>query len=506
MSRNAKAASKAPGRKAGGALIALFVLYVLLLIYSHRDSLIAFLGDSQDYLETSQLPLFSLGFFTRRPFTVPLVYKVLAQNPLAIVFAQLSLHAGCWFFLAWSAMRAMTSRFMKWGALAAILGFSLTVPVNLWNLSILSESIANSLTACLVGLVMLLLGDWPSDSKCESEEGALRCRCLLALALVVAFFWSFARDTNPYGLLIVAGLLLVLTSIRRVRGVASNRLFIGLAAALLGIAGLQSLLLSYSDRAPWNYAMSTVICNRILPVPEYRSFFEDAGMPAGPVIMKFAGKTNEYMENESLLKPDPSQVDRVFDQWVRERGFATYVSFLLHHPVTGLGWVWNLREELISPKPRRSWRPPPTVIFQLFQGRRVPLMWMWARGNFNGESGPTLLLTRILFPAWRGFWFVVLLLGVVSAGTFFLGRRAPVACLPLVLLLISFTQAFVIGLADCAEVDRHAIGVAILIRVAALLSLFNIADELLTAKALGGAVLNLKAFRKAGVWLSKGGI
>jgi hypothetical protein len=457
------------------ALVVVCVVYALLLLWSHRNSAIAFLGDFKDYLDTSKLSLLSLQFYARRPFTVPLVYKFLAQNPAEIVSAQLAVHAVCWLLLAVAVWRSIKSRVVQWLAVVAILGLSLTVQINIWNFSILSESIADSLTALLVALILFTLNPRPPFGT-DSAQGVRLNKRQLSLLFVTAFFWSFSRDANPYGLLAASAILLVLLAVGRMRRMVRPRLILCMVIFLAGTFGLQSCLLSRSVRHPWTAALSDVICTRILPVPEFRRYFAQKGMPADGPIMQFAGETNEYMQNQFSPEPDPSKIDKPFDEWVGSHGVATYMSFISSHPLTVLGWVWDLRGQLISPRLRRSWMPPATVVFQLHWGKRIPMYWMWPRGTINGETGLTIWLSNLLFPAWQGFWWIALLLGAASVSTFFLARRSYVAWVPIALIIIGFSQALLVALGDSAEVDRHAIGAAVLVHIGALLGLLVVLD------------------------------
>lgn len=466
-------ASRAQGgnrleRGEGGGLLVflLFLAYLLLLSFGYREGSVVLSGDAEDYLRQSRFDLWDLQFWVRRPFVVPLFYRLFGPSPLTLVTAQVFFHAAAWGVLALSLAKVVRNRLLKGLALAGVLLFSLTEEVALWNLNLLSESVAHSLWALSLA-ALLLLTERAQGEGVRGED--------LVVFLVFVVLWAFTRDTHAY-VLLAAGLILAATAIH---GWIKGRLWRrkALAAALFFSAfGLSQVAMESSERTPWTYSLTTVVCQRILPDGEARVFFRRQGMPYSAVLEGFQGKFNAYMVNRLSERPDSSKMDPVFEEWVLRDGRRVYMKFLLSHPATVLRWLCRERMGALSPvlDAVNYGIAPTTLAYLPAVSSSAPWLPLSSRQAVNGRLDGLVPLFRILYPP--GEWPVWAALAL--ALTCGLMGKTPKTWLPLVLWSASFVEAVVVVLADPGEIDRHAAGAAMGFRAALWLALLFLAVRL----------------------------
>ena len=135
------------------------------------------------------------GLVQGRPFTVPLFYKLVGNVPRAVATFQFLFSVACWGVLAVLVARAVQVSLLKPIAFLIVLLFSLSDQIIMWDSFLLSESIALSLMALLVASGVWLLEGWHWGKA--------------LFLVVVAFLWTFTRDTNPWVILMLAALLIV---------------------------------------------------------------------------------------------------------------------------------------------------------------------------------------------------------------------------------------------------------------------------------------------------------
>lgn len=459
----------------GRILLLSFLFYLICLLYCYRSSTLMFAGDSSDYIRGAMLPLFSLGFFSYRPFTITLVYRLLGADPPTIVLFQILFYAGSWFFLARALMLWMRNRTMAWVSFGTVLLFSLSIELNMWNMAVLSESLSLSTTALFLAVVLVWL-----RKIGEGQKNAGSSRGWTAALVVTAFFWSFTRDAHPYVLLLLSAAIPFAFLFRRVRKRLGYKTATAIGLAFLSTFLVQTWFLRHSPKTPWTYPLTTDICSRILPDPEARDFFYKAGMPHSKILMEFSGRHNAYSENLLSDHPDKSKIDPVYDRWVLKEGMRTYFSYVLSHPFKALGWVWETRRHWIAPSLRGEHygRAPTTLVYQRVARRSRLVLPLCSTGLVNGEVLLTSEITGLFFP--MGFWVVpaAFLLGLLVLLAF-RWRRSPVLFVPLSLFLGGLFLAVVTVIGDANEIDRHAICVAMLLRLSLLFSVLLISDAIL---------------------------
>jgi len=162
------------------ALIGISLFYLVLQVKSFLDVREAVLiGDSWSYLYGASLDLNDPAFFSeRRPWAILLIYKILGSSQGAIELFQLSASTLAWLWLAWVFVRSIKNQWIKVIGFSAILGFSLSPAVQVWNHTVLSESLSISLMIIILALFIGLSQQW-------------KWRYLLLLILFFLFWMSF---------------------------------------------------------------------------------------------------------------------------------------------------------------------------------------------------------------------------------------------------------------------------------------------------------------------------
>ena len=130
------------------------------------------------------------AFHSTGPF-----YKLVGNVPRAVATFQFLFSVACWGVLAVLVARAVQVSLLKPIAFLIVLLFSLSDQIIMWDSFLLSESIALSLMAILVASGVWLLEGWHWGKA--------------LFLVVVAFLWTFTRDTNPWVILMLAALSIV---------------------------------------------------------------------------------------------------------------------------------------------------------------------------------------------------------------------------------------------------------------------------------------------------------
>jgi hypothetical protein len=411
---------------------ALTALYVLFRAGSFSN-IPTRLTDTASYEQVASLPLWRWRFYTgQRGFTLPLLYKLFAGGEARTV-AQLVISILAWLVLAGTVARCVRHSVVRPVAFAAVLIFSLTTEVILWDTLELSESLTFSLTALLVAAWLAVVRR-PTWTR-------------VVLVLVVALLWSFARDTNAYILLLV-GVIAALTLLDRSWRTRKAALAVGCVAIGLATVG------SANAGHRWVQPLRDVVVHRVLTHPALRSYFVAHGLDA---------RTN--------WTDGP---------WFHHRARGVYVGYLLRHPGYLLAAPLSGRQEALysTPDNADSLLDPSTKSYDNDASHRfLPL---------------PRVLERVAFP--RGVALLCLLVALVVAAAAVLAWRGlaeAVWLVPGVILLSTYPHLLVVWHLSGVEVDRHALEAALLLRLALLLLVLLCLDVLVSprrgsARPLGG--------------------
>jgi hypothetical protein len=235
---------------------------------------------------------------------VPLFFRALGRDARVIVVVQAALSAASWGVLALVLARRCSSSLVGLGVGAAVLVFSMTATVAIWDAHLLSESLSISLLVLLIAASIRAF-DQPSRAR-------------IAVAVGVGGIWVFARDPNAYMLgfaALAVGFLVLVGSLPR------PAFMIATAWAVLAIAALAAQ--SASPR--WELALYDILGKRILTDRSATQEFARAGMPVTPQVSAMADRTAEM---GFLTKPELAELRR----WTRNHGRETYLRYVLYHP------------------------------------------------------------------------------------------------------------------------------------------------------------------------------
>lgn len=351
------------------ALTGLYVLFRVGSFTNRADRI----TDTSGYEHVASLPLWSIRFYTgERGFTIPLFFKLLTTSE-ARFLGQLVFSTAAWLVLAAVIVRHIHSRSLRPIAFAAVLAFSLTTEVILWDTLLLSESVTLALTVLLLVAWIALIGD-PRPR-------------LAGAVIVLSLLWAFARDTNAYVLLVV-GLFVAVTLVRSAYRRVKLVLVAGCCAIFLADYG------SADAGKRWRQPLVDVVVHRVITHPSITSYFEHLGLDV--------------------------HSNWVASGWIDVRGRSVYLHYLVSHPGYTLAAPFIGRQEALysTPSNPASLIDPELKIYNDNASLRfLPL---------------PRLAEKVLFP--RGIALILVVLGVVLASALVVARFAgadPVWLVPL---------------------------------------------------------------------------
>ena len=253
------------------------------------------------YFDSAEYDILDFTGAARRPWTTPLLYRLVPGEETSLVVAQALIGAVAFTALAVSASTWFRDRRVAMVAALAVAVIGLVRPVTNWDTTKLSESLAISLTILLVAAWVLL---------------ARRPHVATAVTvLVVAVPWVFVRQS----LMPMAWLIAVLTIVAAVvawRRAGAWKVMAGLAVGLVAVAGLATAYYG-QNREIVNHNLTVIVADRMAPHPERLDFFMARGMPipeSGDMGFASLGE------------------DQEFQAWIEERGQEVYAEFLLTNP------------------------------------------------------------------------------------------------------------------------------------------------------------------------------
>lgn len=449
------------GRVLGYGLIVL--VYVLLLTLCRilvQD--VAQLVDTRSYVEAAYTPLDSSAFWAGpRPFTLPLVYKAFGTSPSSVTTVQLGFHALSWTLLAACVARLMRMGRLKPVAFALVLLFSLSPEILIWNWVMLSESVSISLLAVFTASWL-----WLVTGRRWHKVGTL---------VAVAALWVFARDSNAWQLLMIAGL--VALSAPRLRGRAT---YLALAVAFVGL--FTASYLTSNVTARWAVPLQNVVADRVLPSPERTAYFAAHGMPVTPGLMEADDPRPRRIALRRALMEDSHLSG--FRKWLYERGKLTYLQFLLSHPAWLLLEPVRNSHELSSSGlvPGSGERSMPQA-----QGA-LPNPPAYTLPNFSRlVREPLAKLTDLVGPGvlWVAAALCTALLIIAITGRH--TRVPPRVLVALSMVALAYPGALVTWHGDSNELVRHALSIDVQLRLGLWLLILFGTDSVTRRHVFGGA-------------------
>jgi hypothetical protein len=371
-----------------------------------------------------------------RPWTVPLVYKLLANAPERIFMFQSAFSILSWGVLAVFATRAMRVRLLGVVAFVAVLVFSLSAEVSMWDGVMVCDSISLSLMALFIASWLWLLEGWDFRKA--------------GVVIGAAFLWAFAYDTNAWAVVMIGLLLVFMAAIGRAR-----KSYFLIAAVLVMIFAASDFTANKARR--WRVAFINTVGTRILPSPERTEYFAQSGMPITPALTRLTGK-KAWAENWAFFK-DPALAE--FRDWLHARGKSSYVRFLLSHPAVTILEPLRHPEELLASELRNyapiGFSPVLRGAFaEIVYPKKWALVWIWAAAIILGVA----VGTRI----WKH-------------NTAFL--------VPLGMILLVYPHAVLIWHGDPNEIGRHALQAAVYFRLGLWLLVLFVGDWVIGRRSSG---------------------
>jgi len=415
------------GRRDWWPFALLLVAYVALRVVAFEGVTTVVYRDSESYLDVARQSLLSPGFWLgARPWTVPLIYKLLPGDDEARAIAQLVISMACWTALAVAVARSVRSLAYRSVAFAVVLAFSASFSIIRWDRLVLSESVSISLTA-LVTAAWLELVTSP------------RARAVIAV-LVANLLWVFTRDSNAYLALVTALPALVWlvrpgTLPRRWPAILAGGL-VAISVASFAATGTEEAQLRRNDRP-----LLHVVGRRVLIHPDQRAYFARHGMPTPtPLVLRH----HKALAAVGVTIPSDARSD-AFLSWVRRHGRGTLARYLIAHPLGALRPLVKFRQRLLggvtvgyrSPDARMA-LPEPIASALYPQRASGALLWLAV------ASGLAVVAALVAGP--RRTWLV-----------------------PIGLILVEVPHALLVYHGDTLEIPRHAILMAIMLRLGVLM-------------------------------------
>src|SRR5262245_58404754 len=366
---------------------------------------------------------------------VPLFFRALGRDGEVIVLVQAVLGAASWGVLALVLARRYSSLVVGWAVGTAVLIFSLTATVTVWDGLLLSESLSISLLVLLIAASMWAFGQ-PSLARA-------------AVAVGVAGVWVFARDSNAY-MLGVASLAVGVLAL--VGSVPRPAFMIAIAWAVLAVAAL----VAQSASPRWELALYDVLGKRILTDRSATEEFARAGMPVTPAVLTMRDR---FAAQGFQTRPELAELRR----WTHEQGRQAYLRYLAQHPDKTLLGPFR-------PRPCPTRNPacfPITGAVEFYAARHWPSAFS---GTFDAIVGQRFDVKQYL-----GAVAFCVLSGIVGLWR---GRSRDYGW-AIYLSLGSFAFAVLAWSASSQEVVRHTIDMWIYVTLGVIMSFGAIADDIM---------------------------
>jgi hypothetical protein len=273
--------------------------------------------DSKDYVKVASRSLSSRGLWVgQRPPLTPLIIKMFGSST-GYLTAQAVVAALAWGTLAWTVGRLVAPGWPRIVASWTILAFASTLPISMWDRSVLSESLSLSLLALMAaGLI------WTSRAPTWPRIAATTVACLGFAATRDAQEWTVAF----LGLAMAAFALLRL---RRSRAGALRAAV--LAVCLLVVVGVTEWGTLASHRTTQNAA--DVFYVRVFPYPARVAWFAAHGMPDQQRIDALARRTRVPAQVAPVVSyPVDDPAFAPLRHWLATEASDTYLLWLTTHP------------------------------------------------------------------------------------------------------------------------------------------------------------------------------
>jgi hypothetical protein len=372
------------------------------------------LADTTAYTRISAQSADQLSFWAgSRPPAFPLLLKIAQQDYNRAATFQLVISILAWGVLALAVSSLLRPSWLQVAGFALLLAFSLDRHIAAWDFVMMTESLSLSSLALFIASGLWLLRGWQPPK--------------VAVFFAAALLLAFTRDTNAWMLLGLAALILVGVVARWV--LPRAWILVGL---LVFVFLLSDISANLGERSL--FPLGNLIAQRVLPDAAALGFFEDCGMPVSPALLELAGKFANSDDQAMFSGPDLD----AFRNWLRERGRACYVNWLVSDPVASIRAAVLQTGELIAFSSvdrfyavRYTPLLPSALAAILYPEQFI--LWIWL--------GSTVFA---ILAIWRGFW-----------------RDNPLWAAFICMNVLIFPHLFLTWHGDAMAPDRHALSVGV---------------------------------------------
>lgn len=372
-------------------------------------------ADTPAYMRIAGEAVTSKMFWVNtRPPVFPLILKLYDADKVKVAEFQTAFSIFAWGMLALAIGFSIKNIFvLRPVAFSLILVLSLERHIAGWDVVLLTESISISLMA-------LFLASWFWLQKKWSWW-------IVTILSIIAFFWAFARDTNGWMLLMVAGLILM--GVVFFGGHKRNILLVAIFSLIFTLSNL-----SADGGNRWVFPFQNVLAQRILPDSNALTFFEKCGMPVTPELLNLAGgyanSGNRAFYNDPALEP--------YRTWLQERGKLCLMQWLLSRPFSSLREPWNDIEVLLAFEDVSIFHPQ----------RYMPILPWYVEKLIYPQYGSILLWglmsMSVIIIMWKRVWNV-----------------NPAWVIVIGLCILIYPHIFIIWHGDVPGTHRHALTVSL---------------------------------------------
>lgn len=384
-------------------------------------------SDSYDYLTQAKMDFFSFNFwfpaktkdFYPRPFTVPLIYKMIGGDVSLIVIWQKIIH-----FLSATLLCISVSLFIKRQFLKYLLAVFICIVFCWWNILgwaqlILSESLSFSFTWIWVSSLLFWI--------------KFNTRLTFSIHILSVLVFLFTRDSWSY-VLILFYVLGIITAYLFLKNLLKPMLVLLLTCCLAFI--IQQKAIERGERQKMPVINNLVV--RIIKDSSYLHYFVSEGMPMGEELREeYHAIDFTIDENRTLIYElyTSKKYEPLFD-WVVKNGKNTYLKFMLMHP----SYPLMLNEPSAKMKS--------FFVRNLYQYTRVPI-------------GISQYVDSV-FPV---FSYLALFIFVVLLALINIKLKNLIYILFTVLYIAFIANALIIYNADSLETDRHLFNDSVLVEI-----------------------------------------
>lgn len=384
-------------------------------------------SDSYDYLTQAKMDFFSFNFwfpaktkdFYPRPFTVPLIYKMIGGDVSLIVIWQKIIH-----FLSATLLCISVSLFIKRQFLKYLLAVFICIVFCWWNILgwaqlILSESLSFSFTWIWVSSLLFWI--------------KFNTRLTFSIHILSVLVFLFTRDSWSY-VLILFYVLGIITAYLFSKNLLKPMLVLLLTCCLAFI--IQQKAIERGERQKMPVINNLVV--RIIKDSSYLHYFVSEGMPMGEELRReYHAIDFTIDENRTLIYElyTSKKYEPLFD-WVVKNGKNTYLKFMLMHP----SYPLMLNE--------------PSAKMKSF----------FVRNLYQYTRGPIGISQYVdsVFPV---FSYLALFIFVVLLALINIKLKNLIYILFTVLYIAFIANALIIYNADSLETDRHLFNDSVLVEI-----------------------------------------